>query len=123
MLERGLIICALCLAAAGAAQTPDAPPVEESDFVITTESNLVVVPLHVYDRKKSVNGLGKEAFELREDCVLQEIAFVEGPAAEGADLLAYRANGDHLPDRFQLQRHDAGSLGLHDRAQHHASAL
>lgn len=84
MLERNLIICALCLAAAGAAQTPDAPPVEESDFVITTESNLVVVPLHVYDRKKSVNGLGREAFELREDGVLQDIAFVEGPGADGA---------------------------------------
>jgi len=85
MLQRGLIICALCLAAAGAAQTPDAPPVEESDFVITTESNLVVVPLHVYDRKKSVNGLGKEAFELREDGVPQEIAFVEGPPIAGAE--------------------------------------
>ncbi len=84
MLKRGLIICGLCtLAAVGAAQAPDAPPVEESDFVITAESNLVVVPLHVYVRKKSVNGLGIEAFELREDGVLQDIAFVEGPADEG----------------------------------------
>ena len=78
-------MCALCVAAAGAAQTPDAPPVEESDFVITTESNLVVVPLHVYDRKKSVNGLGKEAFEVREDGVPQQIAFVEGPPIDGAE--------------------------------------
>ena len=84
MFERGLIICAICLAAAGAAQTPEAPPVEEGGFVITAESNLVVVPLHVYDRKKSVNGLGKEAFELREDGVLQNIAFVEGPGDDGA---------------------------------------
>lgn len=59
------------------------PPVEQSDFVITAESNLVVVPLHVYQKKNSVNGLGEEAFELREDGVLQDIAFVEGPPADG----------------------------------------
>ena len=59
-------------------------PVEDSGFVIRTESNLVVVPLHVYQKKQSVDGLGKEAFELYEDGVKQEIAFVEGPAAEGA---------------------------------------
>ena len=63
-------------------QTNDEVPVEASDFVIKTESNLVVLPLHVYQKKNSVNGLGKEAFELREDGVPQEIAFVEGPAAE-----------------------------------------
>ena len=86
ILKHGLIICGLCtVAAVGAAQAPDSPAVEESDFVITAESNLVVVPLHVYDRKKSVNGLGSEAFELREDGVLQDIAFVEGPADEGGE--------------------------------------
>ena len=60
-------------------------PVEDTGFIITTESNLVVVPLHVYQRKKSVNGLSAEAFELREDGVLQNIAFVEGPPAEGEE--------------------------------------
>ena len=59
-------------------------PVEDSGFVIRTESNLVVVPLHVYKKKASVNGLGEESFELYEDGVKQNIAFVEGPAAEGA---------------------------------------
>lgn len=58
--------------------------VEDSGFVIRTESNLVVVPLHVYQKKSSVNGLGKESFELYEDGVRQNIAFVEGPAAKGA---------------------------------------
>ena len=87
MLKRGLIICGLCtVVAIGAAQAPDAPPVEESDLVITAESNLVVVPLHVYDRKKSVNGLGIESFELREDGVLQDIAFVEGPVDDGGKI-------------------------------------
>jgi hypothetical protein len=33
--------------------------VEDSGFVIRTESNLVVVPLHLYRKKSSVNGLGK----------------------------------------------------------------
>lgn len=59
-------------------------PVEDSGFVIRTESNLVVVPLHVYKKKASVNGLGQESFELYEDGVKQNIAFVEGPAEEGA---------------------------------------
>ena len=45
----------------------------------------MVVPLHVYEGKKSVNGLGPEAFEVREDGVLQSIAFVEGPPLEGKE--------------------------------------
>lgn len=55
------------------------PPGESGDFIITAESNLVIVPLHVYKKKRSVNGLGPEAFELLEDGVAQDIAFVEGP--------------------------------------------
>lgn len=55
------------------------PPVESGDFIITAESNLVIVPLHVYKKKRSVNGLGPAAFELLEDGVVQDIAFVEGP--------------------------------------------
>ena len=73
-----LFCCSLLAASLSSGQSAD-PPVEQSDFVITAESNLVVVPLHVYRKKASVNGLGKEAFELREDGILQEIAFVEGP--------------------------------------------
>ncbi len=77
----GLLLGAgLCMA-----QDEAEPPVEESGFVITAESNLVVVPLHVYRKKQSVNGLTKEAFALHEDSVLQDIAFVEGPPAEGEE--------------------------------------
>ena len=65
-------------------QAPE-QPVEDPGLIITAESNLVVVPLHVYQRKSSVNGLGAEAFELREDGVLQNIAFVEGPPNEGEE--------------------------------------
>ena len=54
--------------------------VEEPGLVIKTESNLVLVPLHVYRKKSSVGGLGADAFELREDGVVQKVAFVEGPA-------------------------------------------
>ena len=60
-------------------------PEENPGFIITAETNLVVVPLHVYEGKKSVNGLGPEAFEVREDGVLQSIAFVEGPPLEGKE--------------------------------------
>ena len=65
-------------------QVPDPPP-EDPGLIITAESNLVLVPLHVYTRKTSVNGLGAEAFELREDGVLQRIAFVEGPTGTGGE--------------------------------------
>ena len=64
--------------------------VEDSGFVIRTESNLVVVPLHVYRKKSSVNGLGKASFELYEDGVKQNIAFVEGPAGDGQPAEAGR---------------------------------
>lgn len=77
-----IVIASLLGAFVAWGQTNDEVPIEAGDFVIRTESNLVVVPLHVYQKKNSVNGLGKEAFELREDGVPQEIAFVEGPSAE-----------------------------------------
>ena len=54
---------------------------EDPGLIITTESSLVIVPLHVYKGKKSVNGLGKEAFELLENGMAQDIAFVEGPGS------------------------------------------
>ncbi len=64
--------------------------VEDSGFVIRTEANLAVVPLHACRNKSSVNGLGKESFELHEDSVKQNIAFVEGPAGEGEPAEAGR---------------------------------
>ncbi len=54
-------------------------------MIITTESNLVVVPLHVYKNKNSVSGLVAQAFEVLEDGVTPTIAFVEDPAGPGYD--------------------------------------
>ena len=64
------------------AQSSDALA-EDGGLIITTESNLVVVPLHVYRKKTSVGGLGKEDFELLENGASREIAFVEGPPGVG----------------------------------------
>ncbi len=80
----------LLAAAAAVGQTPageqaPGPAEEDPGLIISVESNLVVVPLHVYRNNKSVDGLGAEDFELREDGVPQNIAFVEGPAGAGED--------------------------------------
>lgn len=64
------------------AQTPESA-VEDWDSVLTTEAGLVVIPLHVYKNGKSVGGLGEQAFELVEDGVVQNIAFVDGPGGRG----------------------------------------
>ncbi|MDE0262443.1 MAG: VWA domain-containing protein [Bryobacterales bacterium] len=85
------LLAGLVLASALAFGQDTDAPVEDSGFVIRTESNLVVVPLHVYQKRQSVNGLGKESFELFEDGVKQDIAFVEGPAVEGAPEGAARS--------------------------------
>lgn len=69
------------------AQSPEST-VEDTGFVITTESNLVIVPLHVYKNRKSVNDLGEESFELLEDGVVQDIAFVDGPSTDPDDARA-----------------------------------
>ncbi len=58
--------------------------VEDTGFVITTESNLVLVPLHVYQKRRSINGLGAGDFELFEDGQPQSISFVEGPTDDGS---------------------------------------
>ena len=76
LLPVGLLLAAIPIAG----QTPDGV-VEDPGLIITTESSLVIVPLHVYKGKKSVNGLGKEAFELLEDGAVQNIAFAEGPGS------------------------------------------
>ncbi len=85
------IAAGLLLAAATVTgQTPDGgqapgPADKDPGLIISVESNLVVVPLHVYRKNNSVGGLGADAFELREDGVIQNIAFVEGPAGPGED--------------------------------------
>jgi hypothetical protein len=76
------IALGILLAASVAVGQKTDKPAEDQGLIITAESNLVIVPLHVYREKTSVNGLGAEAFELREDGVLQNIAFVEGPPSE-----------------------------------------
>ena len=58
--------------------------------------DLVLVPLRVYQGKTSVNGLGAKAFELREDGVLQDIAFVEGPS-NGGDESSLESTGRTVP--------------------------
>ena len=84
MVQRALLIVGtLAMAALASAQPAQQEEAEGSDLIISVESNLVVVPLHVYRKKSSVNGLGREAFELLEDGVPQNIAFVEGPPADG----------------------------------------
>ena len=84
MVQRALLIVGtLAMVALAGAQPAQQEEAEGSDLIISVESNLVVVPLHVYRKKSSVNGLGREAFELLEDGVPQNIAFVEGPPADG----------------------------------------
>ena len=85
---RVLVMLGMLLVALPAiAQSPESA-VENTGFVITTESNLVIVPLHVYKNRKSVDGLGEESFELLEDGVVQEIAFVEGPSTDSGEARA-----------------------------------
>lgn len=66
------------MAVSGIAQTPESPA-EDGGPVLTAESGLVVVPLHVYKNRKSVGGLDEQEFELVEDGAVQDIAFVDGP--------------------------------------------
>ena len=80
-----LLLALIALVPLALAQAPEGED-EGPGLVIRTESNLVVVPLHVYQKKSSINGLGREAFQLFEDGVPQDIAFVEGPPAEGESV-------------------------------------
>ena len=66
----------------GVAQIPE-PSVNDSGLKIRIESNLVLVPFHVLKRGTTVIGLGPDQFEVFEDGVRQEVAFVEGPAIQG----------------------------------------
>ncbi len=76
---------------AGQSVAPSEDVVEDSGLIIATESNLAVVPLHVYKKKGSIGGLGVESFELLEDGVKQKIAFVEGPPASDSDISEERS--------------------------------
>ena len=79
---RVMIVLGISLLALSAnAQSPEST-VEDTGFVITTESNLVIVPLHVYRNRKSVDGLSEDSFELLENGVVQDIAFVDGPSTD-----------------------------------------
>ena len=83
MLKHAPIFLAILVALPFAVAQEPAGEGDDPGLIITAETNLVVVPLHVYQKKSSVNGLGREAFELFEDGVPQNIAFVEGPPAAG----------------------------------------
>lgn len=85
---RALVVAGLLLAALPAVGQSPEGTVEDTGFIITTESNLVIVPLHVYKNRKSVDGLGEESFELLENGVVQNIAFVDGPSADPSDARA-----------------------------------
>lgn len=81
-----ILLGMLAIAPYAAAQEPAAEE-DSPGLIIRAETKLVVVPLHVYEKKSSVNGLGREAFQLFEDGVPQDIAFVEGPPAEGETVV------------------------------------
>ncbi len=86
----GLAVGLAILAATSAAQlseSTDAAP----GLVIKAESNLVLVPLHVSKGRSAVVGLGPEDFEVFEDGIRQEIAFVESPGVQG-EAISKRRN-------------------------------
>ena len=64
------------------AETSDSA-LENWGSVLTTEAGPVVVPLHVYKNRKTVGGLGEQAFELAEDGVVQDNAVVDSPGRRG----------------------------------------
>ena len=77
----GFLLGLLLTPVPGIAQTPEGG-LEDWGSVLTTEAGLVMVPLHVYKNRESVGGLGEQAFELVEDGVVQDIAFVDGPGGQ-----------------------------------------
>lgn len=117
---RARIAAGLLLAAALPAQAPDAA-LEDPGLIITAESTLVVVPLHVYRKKTSVGGLGAEAFELREDGAVQRIAFVEGPPADGEEA-AQRSISSEIIFLIDVS-HSVMRRGLLDGGMIHGEVL
>ena len=88
---RGTILAGLLLTATIISAQSSAPVDADPGLIITTESSLVVVPLHVYKKKTSIGGLGEQAFDLLEDGEIQEIAFVEGPPGADEDPASGRS--------------------------------
>lgn len=64
-------------AAPGAGQKP--PPAASPEFVVRTETQLVLVPFHVVRQGKYVEGLQAKDIRLLEDGVPQNVAVFEGP--------------------------------------------
>ena len=75
-----LVLWGVSLTTAPAIAQSSDSALENWGSVLTTEAGLVVVPLHVYKNRKSVGGLDEQAFELVEEGVVQDIAFVDGPS-------------------------------------------
>ncbi|MCY4594027.1 MAG: VWA domain-containing protein [Bryobacterales bacterium] len=80
-MRASLLLVGLLFATTPLAGQTTEPPTEDPGLIITTETSLVIVPLYVYKGRNSVVGLGKEAFELLENGVPQDIEFVEGPGS------------------------------------------
>ncbi len=80
----------LPVAGLAAAQSRDALE-EDGGLIIPTESNLVVLPLHLYKDKTAIGGLGKVAFAPLENRVEKDIAFVEGPAGPDGAAANWRS--------------------------------
>ena len=75
----------LSLLAFSLAAQESGSPAEPADFVIRTESNLVLTPFYVVHKKKYVEGLTREDLRIFEDGREQEIALFEGPGVGGAE--------------------------------------
>ncbi|MDE0104096.1 MAG: VWA domain-containing protein [Bryobacterales bacterium] len=80
----------LILAATSTAQVSE-PANADPRLIIKAESNLVLVPLHVSKGRNAVAGLGPEDFEVFEDGIRQEIAFVETSGAQGEAISQRRS--------------------------------
>ena len=66
------------------AQQPEEPP-EDTGFVITTETNLVLTPFYVVKGKKYIEGLTAEDLSVSEDGRPQRVALFEGPGVGGPE--------------------------------------
>lgn len=65
--------------AASTAYFQQPPPETDPEFVIRTETQLVLVPFHVVHKKKYVADLRAEEIQVLEDGMPQKVAILEGP--------------------------------------------